>query len=262
MQKQSQVGKKARTQNQPQATVPRVTRGMTTRAARNAVFDTVELLEATLSMLPYKDLYLAQRVSKQWQSAIATSATLQREMFLKAPPQPHENAGRVRFEIEAHFRAKHPVAHPAYDFSEHAKRAVPNPLLKELSTAVRVLPTSAPQIYDAQSAWLSLPAFPPKDRDSRYGQFLTSPPCETVRLMVNWIDRGEHQNARCTLQNADGLRFLDVFAAVLLAPLRVKEADSLEAKSLGERLVYWRKRSGRPPRIEKVFCRFLDVVVG
>lgn len=48
---------------------------------------TTELLEQILSELPFKDLLLAQRVSKTFQTTIAGSITLQKGLFLKPSDQ-------------------------------------------------------------------------------------------------------------------------------------------------------------------------------
>lgn len=48
-----------------------------------AVFLTTELLENILKILPMKDLLLAQRVSRYWQSVITESVSLQQMLFFK-----------------------------------------------------------------------------------------------------------------------------------------------------------------------------------
>lgn len=59
---------------------------MTTHAARMAVFNMVELLEAILSSLDSKTLYRVQRISHHWQNVIASSNTLRQKMFLQPLP--------------------------------------------------------------------------------------------------------------------------------------------------------------------------------
>lgn len=61
---------------------------MTTDAARKAVFNTSELLEAILVCLPPKTLFGVQRVSKQFQAIIATSVPIQEKMFLRVRNEP------------------------------------------------------------------------------------------------------------------------------------------------------------------------------
>lgn len=56
------------------------------------VFDTYELLEAILLNLRWKDLLLAQRVSKSWQDIIMDSAPCQRALFF-APGLPDTSTG-------------------------------------------------------------------------------------------------------------------------------------------------------------------------
>ena len=63
---------------------------MGTDASRQAVLNTNELLEGILAFLPPKQLFVDQRVCKQWRSSIARSPELQRKMFLRVnevPPQ-------------------------------------------------------------------------------------------------------------------------------------------------------------------------------
>jgi hypothetical protein len=56
---------------------------MTLDSLSLAVFGTCELLEGVLSYLPLKDLFVLQRVSKQWGKVIAASPQLQEKMFLR-----------------------------------------------------------------------------------------------------------------------------------------------------------------------------------
>ena len=50
-------------------------------AAKDAVFDTAELLEMILFELPTKDLLLSTGVSQSWKAAIKSSKRLQRALF-------------------------------------------------------------------------------------------------------------------------------------------------------------------------------------
>ena len=61
-----------------------MTRNMATTAARNAVFNTTELLESILIRLPYKDLFVLQRVSHKFKDVISGSVRLQQRMFLRS----------------------------------------------------------------------------------------------------------------------------------------------------------------------------------
>jgi hypothetical protein len=62
---------------------------MALNSARRAVFDTNELLENILSYLPSLELFVLQRVSKQWWGVIASSPGLQERMFMR-PQIPKE----------------------------------------------------------------------------------------------------------------------------------------------------------------------------
>ena len=85
-----------------------VTRGATTMAARNAVFNTQELLEAIMLQLPTKDLITVEGVCSHWRATARTSLKLRREKFLSLvkvsplpPSQPTCNTSD----------SKHPEAH-------------------------------------------------------------------------------------------------------------------------------------------------------
>lgn len=54
-------------------------------AASEQVFSTPELHEAILLRLDMRDLLLAQRVSREWQAAIACSIKIQRKLFFASP---------------------------------------------------------------------------------------------------------------------------------------------------------------------------------
>lgn len=68
----------------------RHTPGMTTDAARKAVFNTSKLLESILVCLPPKTLFGVQRVSKQLQAIISTSIPIQEKMFLRLHNTPQQ----------------------------------------------------------------------------------------------------------------------------------------------------------------------------
>lgn len=65
----------------------RVTRSMTTEAARQRVFQLGELLGPILINLHRKKLFLIQRVCKLFQAVITTSPTIQEKMFLNPGTQ-------------------------------------------------------------------------------------------------------------------------------------------------------------------------------
>ncbi|KAI7226378.1 hypothetical protein KC330_g8832 [Hortaea werneckii] len=67
-----------------ESTTRRITRGMTTDAARRAVFETAELLENIVIQLPPRKIFVIQRVCKQFRDIVATSVKLQQRLFLRA----------------------------------------------------------------------------------------------------------------------------------------------------------------------------------
>lgn len=62
-------------------------------ASRQAVLQTNELLEGILSLLPPKQLFVDQRVCKQWRDVIASSPELQKKMFLRVDETPRQKWG-------------------------------------------------------------------------------------------------------------------------------------------------------------------------
>ncbi|KAI7541851.1 hypothetical protein KC331_g8320 [Hortaea werneckii] len=65
-------------------TTRRITHGMTTDAARRAVFDTAELLENIVMQLPPRKIFVIQRVCKQFRDIVASSIKLQQRLFLRS----------------------------------------------------------------------------------------------------------------------------------------------------------------------------------
>lgn len=63
-----------------------LTRGTTAAMARNAVFNTPELLESILLQLPQEDIVAARRVDKHFNAVIMTSPAIQRKLFILAEP--------------------------------------------------------------------------------------------------------------------------------------------------------------------------------
>lgn len=53
------------------------------RTASECVFATVELLDSNLLLLPAKNLFILQRVSRTWKQIVAQSMAIQRKMFLR-----------------------------------------------------------------------------------------------------------------------------------------------------------------------------------
>ncbi|KAK5108352.1 hypothetical protein LTR62_008382 [Meristemomyces frigidus] len=75
----------SRRRNTRASTDVRSTRARTTDAPRQAVFNTVELLENIFSHLPVKTLFGIQRVCRQFHELIAQSKQLQKRMFRNRP---------------------------------------------------------------------------------------------------------------------------------------------------------------------------------
>jgi hypothetical protein len=62
-------------------------------ASRQAVLQTNELLKGILAFLPPKQLFVDQRVCKQWRNVVASSPELQKKMFLRVDETPRQKWG-------------------------------------------------------------------------------------------------------------------------------------------------------------------------
>jgi len=90
---------------------------MTTDDPRRAVFDTTELLESVLNFLPYKTLFVSQRVSRQFRDVITNSVRLQQQMGLRL-----SGAAKELWTIETVQNPKIPMKIVAASFSRIDKR--------------------------------------------------------------------------------------------------------------------------------------------
>lgn len=63
---------------------------MATDSARQAVFQTAELLEQIVSFLPFESLWKCQRVSKQFQHLVAQSSMIQTSLWLRPGNTPRQ----------------------------------------------------------------------------------------------------------------------------------------------------------------------------
>lgn len=87
--------KRPTTSNAALSTSTRITRSMTTHAARMAVFDTPELLENIITFLPATEILTKiLRVSKTWKAAVKASPRIKTKLWLRpqaaAPSSPDE----------------------------------------------------------------------------------------------------------------------------------------------------------------------------
>ena len=75
-------------ENEQPRKAARLTRSMTTEAARKAVFNTTELLERIILHVPPIKIFAIQRVCKQFHNLIQSSTPIQQRMFLKSSKKP------------------------------------------------------------------------------------------------------------------------------------------------------------------------------
>lgn len=232
---------------------------MTTRAARTAVFDTVELLEAILVSLGSKTLYRIQRVSRHWQTVVATSTILGQKMFLQPRSSMPKEKRRTEVLVDddiGGFRVIEQIS----DSSQIKGFTRLNPVFHRLYESLPFFRRFV-KGFKHKLTWPGLLAIG-LTCDSRYVQLVTNPPAREVQVRVSWCDHsGERGTEDFTIEHVEVVRLKDMIKQVLLAPLRQKEAEKLAAKSVKDVLKYWEARSGGPPKFVEVSCEFPHVVI-
>ena len=138
----------------------------------NKVFDTVELLEAILLQLPCKDVLLAQRVSRTWQSIIHGSVKLQKALFLISAHEPlHSTKPTISLDGQSSALQEHAnttflehrtekLAHEVAAVGRGYNDIMLNPLLQQLFPSDQAWPytgcySSETQALDLQDASLN-----------------------------------------------------------------------------------------------------------
>jgi hypothetical protein len=106
---------------------------MTTDAARQAVFNTSELLERIIVHLPMKSIFAVQRVSQKFKAAVDTSPSIQTKVFRRLQNTPPETW--IACDITAHGVRKFdvhatPTEDPRPAMGKPLRPVVLNPLLK------------------------------------------------------------------------------------------------------------------------------------
>lgn len=138
-------------------------------AASEQAFSVPELHEAILLCLDMRDLLLAQRVSREWQAAIACSIKLQRKLFFASPP-----GGALRL------MPLHPVLAPNLDREIFIVREIElNPLLNRVMRVIGhklkgvgiELQMECSALGSRDASWRSM--------------HVTSPPVMEVRLFLH-----------------------------------------------------------------------------
>jgi hypothetical protein len=170
-----------------------------------AVFGTCELLEDILSYLPLKDLFVLQRVSKQWSEVIAGSSVLQEKMFLRlkstAPKEMWAGTGVSSFVYRYYLRSGgtkkvepgDPTGFRRINDSstKHTRLYMPitlNPVLQMSYPLQRTLQRLVGGKREAVSIRVH-PAVLYDEHSSLWNMYISDPPCQKVRLKLP-IERG------------------------------------------------------------------------
>jgi hypothetical protein len=197
------------------------------------VFDTVELLEGVLSHLPFKELFVLQRVSKQWGTTIAASPQLQEKMFLRLrsnvpketwfidsldEPSPF---GRMEPHASYILRTRELGFRLAKTPSSEAKRLyTPITLSPALQILRSCLKTPQRVLGSRERASISVRRAELDEHSSLCEMYLSDPPCCKVRLSLLTEPAGEGS----LIKSNKGVKVGDV----LMAASRFEEEGSFE----------------------------------
>ncbi|EME89661.1 uncharacterized protein MYCFIDRAFT_171083 [Pseudocercospora fijiensis CIRAD86] len=185
-----------------------------TAAARQAVFDTAELLENIFLLLPPQQALVAQSVCQQFRTIVATSPALQEMLFLtpsnkNVASERWAIVGKDREDDESWFKvyefAVSPIPSPDTEILAEGLRVVTQNPMITIPTELRVcLGRHACAISDEpnQSEMLLLPRnirqliLRPKSKATESWQHMniTDPPCTsaTLQISVRMKDKGTY----------------------------------------------------------------------
>lgn len=226
--------------------------------AQLRVFQTTELVELILSFFPFDDLLRAEQVCRRWKGLIATSRTLQENLFLeeRAPNlfwvrdagAAAEDARLTDEPVDVPVATLHPLDNSVNDAAEAVPVAMLHPLLKE-----DPLKTSRTELLHKEAVKRKFIAFTvdwkllcalPQGRWQR--MYLSQPPSTYGR--IDYQVRGSHGVL------VESRRFPDGFKLGMLAT-RLQEllvganfGDTIEKKRI-EKLL-----NASNPRIQKLTC--------
>ena len=161
-------------------------------AARSAVLNTTELLEAIMIYLPIKKIFAIQRVSRRFRDIIGKSVQIQQKLFIKPcakeeiwklahlPPRPGQTGEDFESEPKLVF------AHSAETAAENAKSlfvpAILCPILDATTESVPV--TDRLWLNDGDYREIQLTALIKRPGSWELTQ-LTDPPCKHMRFSIH-----------------------------------------------------------------------------
>ena len=207
---------------------------MTTDAARRAVFDTAELLEKILLHVPIKNIFVSQRVCRQFQDLVKTSVTLRQKLFLRAA-LPDDKMWKLSPRAEA-LREPTLISIPGMpadtvtrllndSTTMHVKPAELNPFLEfgfncSSSAAKRLRWAQTERVQLASTTQLRFRQM--QDQGLWCSGQLTDPPCPKAEIRAYWTMRASKRNVAngrldAILEKPDGVTFADLWNALLSA---------------------------------------------
>jgi hypothetical protein len=204
---------------------------MTTDAARQVVFSTVELLEQILLYLSMKKVFVVQRVSRHFRDVIGTSVLLQHELFLR--PSPVAEPGKTWRLISPKGRNRQvlgqevwndPKSHRLVRSNQdvatppgfHSLLLAPTRLNSYLRITFTYFEDGTPvdtrkpvmASFDGERVFINCPPFP-RDKGSWRQMYLSDPPIRQLFVAFFWFIKAQtddlYSNGFRSIRNDSGL---------------------------------------------------------
>jgi len=162
----------------------------TARTPPIAVFNVPELLESILSYLPMKDLFIARSVNKAFYSLIATSPTLQRNLFLLPETSQPQYWQTIQSKVNHHIYAV--IASPS--------DAITFPSPQYIGSPPAIVTSMNPLLQNPDSPRVAARLLYENCRDSAEmtdhmlqsrpwtHMYVTNPPCTCAHIQVEYVD--------------------------------------------------------------------------
>lgn len=218
---------------------------MTSNSAQLAVFGTCELLEDILSYLPLKDLFVVQRVSRQWSGVISGSPVLQENMFLRlkstAPKETWFGVGILTISDLTTWTGYHPLSSGRYvhvmtgdvigfrrlenSSTTHKKLYMPTTLNPVLQMSHPLQPTLKRLAFCKQEAVsIRVRSSALHEKSSLWDMYISDPPCQKVRLKLPIEPK-----CGSRIKSVDGMKV----GHILAAAAQSKDEQSLRLDCFG-----------------------------
>ncbi|KAI6893301.1 hypothetical protein KC318_g12354 [Hortaea werneckii] len=203
-------------------TTRRITRVMTTDAARRAVFETAELLENIVMQLPPRKIFVIQRVCKQFRDIVATSIKLQQRLFLRSDGTEAQE-WRVAAKDDAEFPNSDWLRTHRFVKSTYIAEADENlgvafkPVRLGHALEVEELEYGEPASYSYPLAdqWVDFrQEMNCLGESSLAKTYLTHPPTQQVIVDLPFSYKSTRYRGRVEISGPDGLKVADIVHAI------------------------------------------------